>query len=369
MSSFKKRLFVGIAATLLLLAPFEFLTSSAFAKGRGGGGRSYSSGRSSYSSPSRSYSSPSRSYSSPKSSYKAPSGKSYSSGSKSGSKSYTAPSSRSYSRGSGKPSTPSKSYSSPYSSGKGKSSSTASGNSYSSSPGSGVSGSRQSSNSGFNRGMTASQRKDASKAAYQKKIEASKPKPTYTVNGKTRTVTPTQTKTQADVRKYVTHERYVTYDNRASSFYGSSYGTPHYYNDSFSPFLFGYLMSSAMNSHDRASWMYHHRDSMDEARYREMLAKDAKLEAEIAKLKENSVPVDPDFVPEGMDKDIMYDKQFINASLGVDQDFDPSAGLPPVATATTSQSSGSSTFLWVFGIMILVVVFGVLGYLVFVKDY
>ncbi len=214
--------------------------------------------------------------------------------------------------------------------------------------------------------MTTAQRKQASQAAYQKKVEASKPRATYTVNGKSATVTPTQAKTQSTVRNYVTHERYVTYDNRASSFYGSYYGTPHYYSDPFSPFLFGYLMSSAINSHDRALWMYHHRDQMDEARYREMLAKDAKLEAEIAALKAKNVAVDPNYTPDGMDQDLMYNKDFVNASLGVDQGYDPYAGIP----AASSGGSGAGTvFLWIFGLLFVVVVVGFVGYALFVKEY
>lgn len=217
--------------------------------------------------------------------------------------------------------------------------------------------------------MTKAQRQDASKKAYQAKIEASKPKTTYAVNGKSQTVTPSQAKTQTTVRNYVTHERYVTYDNRARGFYGGYYGSPVYYNDYFSPFLFGYLMSDAMNSHQRAMWMYHHRSDMDDARYQAMLAKDAQLEAEIAKLKAQNVAVDPNYAPEGMDQDLMYNKEFINASLGVDQGYDPYSGLPPVASTSSGGSGGGTAFLVVFGVLFLIVVLGAVVYIFFIKNF
>jgi hypothetical protein len=215
--------------------------------------------------------------------------------------------------------------------------------------------------------MTSSQRKAASQAAYQKKIEASKPKSTYTVNGKAATVTPTQAKSQSTVRNYVTHERYVTYDNRARGFYGGYYSSPVYYSDPFSPFLFGYMMSSAINSHDRALWMYHHRDQMDDARYQAMLAKDAKLEAEIAALKAQNLAVDPNYAPAGMDQDLQYNEDFIDASLGVEDGFDPSAGLPPVNNS--SSGSGGSVFLAIFGGLVFLVIVGAVVYIFFFKDF
>ena len=160
------------------------------------------------------------------------------------------------------------------------------------------------------------------------------------------------------VRRYVTHERYVTYDNRASTFYGGYYGSPMYYHDPFSPFLMGWIMSDALNSHQRATWMYHHQSDMDQGRYAEMLRKDAKLQAEIDQLKAQNVARDPSYVPPEMkdNPDLMYNKDFVNASYN------------PVETPSTS--SGAGTFLsWLFVGFAFVVVGGIVVYFLFMKEY
>jgi hypothetical protein len=208
---------------------------------------------------------------------------------------------------------------------------------------------------------------DAKRVESQKRYQAATtPKSTYTskgADGKTvqQTIRPDSPQVQT-VRRTVTHERYVTYDNRASVFYGGYYGSPMYYHDPFSPFLMGWIMSDAINSHQRAMWMYHHQSDMDQARYDEMLRKDAKLQAEIDQLKAQNIARDPSYVPPEMadNPDLMFNKDFVDAS------YNP----VEVETNTPSGSSGAgAVFGWMFIFFVVVVVVGLAVYFLFMKEY
>lgn len=380
----KKLLAFLLAMTLIVDGSMAFAGKS-YSSGRSSGssysGRSYSGGGSSYSG--RSYSSGSssksgsssykpsyspstsssgKSYSSGKSSYTpskpytpsytpstSSSGKSYSSGSKSSSsKSYSSkPYTPSYT-----PSSPSgKSYSSDSNSNSGSKSKYSGGSSTNQPPPVGKPAS-----SNFNGGMSQSAKHEESRVRYQ---AANAPKQTYTPPGSTKPIKTNPTQVQ-NVRRHVTHERYVTYDNRASVFYGGYYGHPVYYHDPFSPFLWGWIMSDSINSHQRALWMYHHQNDMDEARYQAMLAKDAKLQAELEALKAANMARDPNYVPEQMqdNPDVMYNKEFVEASYN------------PVAVETVSSSSGAAGVISVlFWTIVILGIGGIFLYFMFVKEY
>lgn len=203
---------------------------------------------------------------------------------------------------------------------------------------------------------------DAKRVESQTRYEASvAPKATYTSKGADgkvvqQTIKPDSPQVQT-VRRYVTNERYVTYNNRASVFYGGYYGSPMHYHDPFSPFLMGWIMSDAINSHQRAMWMYHHQSDMDQARYAEMLRKDAKLQAEIDQLKAQKVAVDPSYVPPQMadNPDLMFNKDFVDASYN------------PVQVAP---SSGSGAFFsGMFIVFVVIVVGGLAVYFMFFREY
>jgi len=188
---------------------------------------------------------------------------------------------------------------------------------------------------------------------------ATAPKSSYTTPGPGGVNRPIQANSPQvqTVRRYVTHERYVTYDNRASGFYGGYYGRPSYFHDSFSPFLMGWMFSSALSSHDRAAWMYNHQNDMDQARYQEMLRKDAQLQAEIDQLKAQNAPRDPSYVPPQMkdNPDLMFNKEFVDAAYN------------PVEVANPRTSQG-----WLYSLFVSALVLGALGfvgYLLFFKEF
>ena len=316
-----------------------------------GGSKSYSSGGSSKLSGSP-YSSGSKLSGSPYSSGSKPSGSSY----PSGGKSYS-------SGGSSKPSGGSPSVT-PSNSGKSYSSGGSSKPPVAVDNGGGGGNSRgnsrKPSGDSFNSGLSSAGRKQESQTRYE---ASTAPKSTYTSkgsDGKTvqQNIKPDSPQVQT-VRRHVTHERYVTYDNRASTFYGGYYGSPMYYHDPFSPFLMGWIMSDAINSQQRALWMYHHQSDMDSARYQAMLAKDAKLQAEIDALKAQNLARDPSYVPPQMaeNPDLMFNKDFVDASYN------------PVAVEDDAPSEGGSGGMWVVIILLIVVLGGVVVYYLFVKEY
>ena len=351
-----KRFLVAVLSVGLLFSSPVFAGKSYSSGGRSGGGGF--SGKSSTGIGSFS----GKSYSSRSSGSGSFSGKSYS-GSKPSTPSYKPPSSsgKSYSSGSSsKPSTPS--YKPPSSSGKSYSSgsnpppsTTNSGKSYSSVPkqpaDSGTS-SRKPGSSDFNSDLSKSAKKQQSQIQYEASI---KPKGAYiTPKGESKPIKE-DAPSVSSVRRYVTHERYVTYDNRSSTFYQGYSPAP--YNDFFSPFLMGYLFSSAVNSSDRAYWAYHHRDQMDEVRYREMLAKDAELKARIEALEKQGTPRDPNYVVPGMSEnpDLQYSKEFVDAAYN------------PVIV---EQERTTSTFpMWIVIVFVAFTFLGIAAYYLFVKEF
>jgi hypothetical protein len=116
------------------------------------------------------------------------------------------------------------------------------------------------------------------------------------------------------VRNYVTHERYITYDTRAGNFYRGY--QPSYYNDCWSPFLMGYLFSSSVNSWDRANWVYNNRDSLDQARYDDLLRRDAGLSAQLQQLQATGQVRNPGYVLPAFaaNPDLQYSQNFVTAA-------------------------------------------------------
>ncbi len=115
----------------------------------------------------------------------------------------------------------------------------------------------------------------------------------------------------------------VSRPTRMYGFYGSRYsyysGMPVvYYNDPFHSIFWWWMLDQSLEN--RAMWAYHHRNEMDDARWRDMCAKDSQLEARVRELESQNIPRDSTYTPKGVDKDLMYsDKAITDASQ-------PSAG-------------------------------------------
>lgn len=124
----------------------------------------------------------------------------------------------------------------------------------------------------------------------------------------------------------------------------------------------GWLMSDALNSHSRAQWVYNHRDSIDDARYNELLRHDAKLAAELEAIKAKNVTPDPNYVPQEFadNPDLMYSKDAVLVD-----------GPAPTSIPRVSQPQSQGwTFFGTVGVLLLIcVVGGVLYYVCCVKEF
>lgn len=220
----------------------------------------------------------------------------------------------------------------------------------------------KSSSSDFNKSLSQAAKKETSKTNYIAAKESSKPKSSVGDNdaskyskGKSYASTSNQdNSTKSTSASYRPRYRSNDYENRATIFYGPYYTQPTYYNDSFSPFIMGWLMSDAVSSRSRAEWVYNHQGQIDQARLDDLLRKDAKLQAELDNLKAQQSPVDTSYVPTELqgNEDLMYSKDFLEK--------------------TNSSFSLLSALLWIFKILVygcLIVILSVVIYLLFIKDF
>ncbi len=298
-----------IVAVVLANAPL-----GAFAKGYSSGGHSYSSHSSSFSSHSSSFSS-SRSSSSGFSSksFSSGGGKSYSSG---GNQRSSYSSGKSYSSGSDRsffPSSTDRPRKSSFSNGSGSSSS---------SPGMtfDTSAARAAKESASKRDFNdykQSQAARSSSGSSGRSSDYSGPVPPviprsqsaagggWNGGGYSRPYSHTSTVWYPDPYTYSTRSI------RIHNYYAPYWSRPVVvYNDNYNSFFWWWLLDQSLE--DRAYWAYHHRYDMDDARYRSLVYQDLALENRVAELEQRQVPRDPNYVPAGMDRDLMYTDNYVN---------------------------------------------------------
>jgi hypothetical protein len=363
-----RKLIAGLALALALSLPAHL----ALAKGGGfssGGGRSFSSGHS-FSSGSHSFSSGSHGFSSGGSgSHGFSSGKSYSSGSGSHSSSGSSSSgfsfgsggstSRSYSSGSGGlpkgASSPnfdhrSNPANSSFSSGRSYSSGSAaggfpSGKSFSTDASRHAEFGTRPSHGNYDASAGALKQREASRAAY---VAGQTPRSTYVDPvGRAQPIR-RDSQVVRQLRSDLNYERWRNREQRERQFYGSYWNgwysarPIYYYHDPFSNLFWYWLMSQSFNT--QAQWAYNHRDMMDDARYRDLLAHDARIEQEIRSLEQQGVRPDPTHTPQAMPPDLMYDDNYVQAVYNPQ----PQAGRPAGAGFIHSLSR----FLLIVGVIL-----------------
>ncbi|MGO8930961.1 MAG: hypothetical protein ACLQU3_29240 [Limisphaerales bacterium] len=108
----------------------------------------------------------------------------------------------------------------------------------------------------------------------------------------------------------------VTISSRPARIY--SVFNPYYsrpvviYRDPYNSLFWWWLLDRSLE--DRASWAYHHRYDMDPERYQALVANDQQLEARVEQLEAQQAPRDPNYVPPGVDRDLMYSDHYVARS-------------------------------------------------------
>ncbi len=144
-----------------------------------------------------------------------------------------------------------------------------------------------------------------------------------------------------NLRGQLDNQKWVNREQRQQQFYGSYYSRPIVmYHDPYPSFFWWWMLDRSLD--ERATWAYHHQHDMDAARYQALLAKDSQLEARMKAMEAKGVPRDSTYVPAGMDSDLMYSNEYVDAA------YNPN---PPA----DSDSDGMS------GWTVLLIIVGVLG--------
>jgi hypothetical protein len=150
-----------------------------------------------------------------------------------------------------------------------------------------------------------------SQVVYQKGRQA---KESYTDRGGVRQPIDPKDRKIESLRRELNYERWENREWRQRQFFGPYYSYPPVvmYHDPYSSFFWWWLLDRSLD--DRAYWAYHHRQSMDDARYRDLLARDANLQARIQQLEAQRIPRDPTYRPGNMDLDLMYSNSYVEAA-------------------------------------------------------
>lgn len=207
-----------------------------------------------------------------------------------------------------------------------------------------------------NAGMA--QRQAESRAAYRKGQQARTEYRDPT--GVPRTIDP-RDQTISILREQLDHERWVNRVQRERDFYTGYWSRPVvYYHDPFSSLFWWWLLDQSLDR--RAYWAYHYHDVMDPARYRDLLARDAQLEARIRQLEAQGVQREPTRPVEGIDLDLMYTDDYVDAvynpeptaTMGGPTETTTSTAPPPAADRPAHASHAGRVLFKIFLITSLV---------------
>ena len=208
------------------------------------------------------------------------------------------------------------------------------------------------SSSNFNAQAAESQQRELSKQKYI----AAQPKTSYKdPRGNVRPIDVNKPAVQ-EIRK-MDYNTYSTRQQRASKVYSPTIinnynNTPRvYYHDHYSDLFMTWLITRSIS--DQAMWYYAHRNDMDRARWDSAMRDNAELRARVAALEQQKVNVSHDYVPNGIDKDLMYNDDYVSAV------YNPS----PV-------ESGSNSLLVTFFLIVsFVLIVCLVIWAVFIKDW
>jgi hypothetical protein len=180
-------------------------------------------------------------------------------------------------------------------------------------------------------------------------------KPTYTTPvGKEVKIDP-NSKSVSSIRN-MDNSVYIARETRISTTYAPYYGRPVVvYNDPYNSFFWYWMLDRSLD--ERAMWAYHHRAEMDDARYREMLAKDARLESRIRELEvQNKGVRDTSYTPPGLDPDLQYTDDYVDSIMNPHEESSASSGV-------------GAFFFWLFMVILVGLAIWLVIWLVFLKNW
>lgn len=152
-------------------------------------------------------------------------------------------------------------------------------------------------------------RKAESRQSYQK---AETPAATYKTSAGKEVKVDTSSKSTAYLRGRLDESHWQTRYQRTDTFYGGYSSRPvMVYNDFYHPMWNYWLMSQTIDA--MSLWVYHHQATMDQARLNAMYAQNGELRARVAALEKQGVVRDATYTPSGVDPDLMYDDNYVNA--------------------------------------------------------
>lgn len=196
---------------------------------------------------------------------------------------------------------------------------------------------------------------DSKAAETQKRVEsrqamqkAEAPKPSYKVNGKEIKIDPKDQKIK-NLRSQLSQERWANRELRQQQFYSVYASRPLVvYNDPYSSMFWYFLLDRSIEQ--QAMWAYCHKADMDAARYSALLARDTRLAAKVKQLEAEKAARDPNYVIPGMDPDLQYSDEYVDA----------------VVNPQPAPRYSGWICLWTFiGLLVIVLIV----YLVFVKEW
>jgi hypothetical protein len=209
---------------------------------------------------------------------------------------------------------------------------------------------------GFDSAAAAAQKREVSRAQYTK---GKAPEPTYQdPKGEVHPINPTDRRVE-ELRSQLDYERWSNWQLRQRQFYGDYYSRPVIvYHDPYSSPFWWWLLAQSADT--RAAWYYNHRQSIDEARYQELLARDAELKIRMQRL-EAQGPPNPAAAPAGVPPDLMYTQDYVNSV------YNPKPAPPAVVAHRAHAFSfwhGVRVLLYA---LLIVALLAVLVWLVFFK--
>jgi hypothetical protein len=223
---------------------------------------------------------------------------------------------------------------------------------------------------GYDSAAAQAQRRDESRIAYQ---AGTAPKPTYrTPGGIEKPIEPNAPQVQ-QVRRVITPILWRTRPARIGYTYGPYFRMPVIvYNDPYNYYFWYWLLNQSLES--QAYWTYHHRYVMDQARYNALLNSNAALAARVNQLEQSNLPRDTSFAPAGIDPDLMYADNYVDAAYNpqvveTDVPSSPEIDYSPPARTGNFRLSHVWKALWhgLFAIAATLAITFFLIWLIFIK--